>query len=81
VLERAVNAEEQRRKSARQEFHLTTCSILEKASYEVAFSKEHKDELGLEDGESCVSECWDVNVHDDWQTTPSSVPYTHSLTL
>ncbi|CAH8653503.1 unnamed protein product [Schistosoma bovis] len=49
LLARAIATETMRRKEARQSFHLTTCPVLERATIEPAFSKEHRDEGNIDD--------------------------------
>uniref|UniRef100_A0A3Q0KT99 UNC80 domain-containing protein n=1 Tax=Schistosoma mansoni TaxID=6183 RepID=A0A3Q0KT99_SCHMA len=49
LLARAIATETMRRREARQSFHLTTCPVLERATIEPAFSKEHRDEGNIDD--------------------------------
>ncbi|XP_018654349.1 hypothetical protein Smp_174230 [Schistosoma mansoni] len=51
LLARAIATETMRRREARQSFHLTTCPVLERATIEPAFSKEHRDEGNIDDNE------------------------------
>ncbi|TGZ66684.1 hypothetical protein CRM22_005205 [Opisthorchis felineus] len=50
LLARALTAETLRRRDARRQFHLTTCPVLERAAIEPAFTKEHRDETLVDEG-------------------------------
>ncbi|BHF58580.1 Protein unc-80 [Sparganum proliferum] len=50
LLARAVSAAKAQEDEARRAFHMTTCPVLELASIEAAFSKDHREEASGEDG-------------------------------
>ncbi|VDM05757.1 unnamed protein product, partial [Schistocephalus solidus] len=49
LLARAVSAAKAQEDEARRVFHMTTCPVLELASAEAAFSKDHREEASAED--------------------------------
>ncbi|VDN42540.1 unnamed protein product [Dibothriocephalus latus] len=62
LLARAVSAAKAQEDEARRVFHMTTCPVLELASAEAAFSKDHREEAGAEDGR-LVKKCCFMNGH------------------